>query len=198
MNPFALFVSNSWDAIERLGPYCLGFWVPDKDSAAMWEALVDGTTDVIGTDHAPHTREEKERGWTDMYATPGGMPIVQHYLSLLLNEVNAGRLTLERIVALCARRPAQLVGLYPRKGTIAVGSDADLVVVDLERVETITAASSLYKCGWTPLEGRTVRGVPVMTLLRGRVIVDDGKILAEAGSGKLQLVEPAAAAALAV
>ena len=193
VNPFALFVTNSWDAVERLGPYCLGFWVPDEDGAAIWEALIDGTADVIGTDHAPHTREEKERGWTDMFATPGGMPIVQHYLSLLLNDVNTGRLTLSRVVELCATRPAKLVGLYPRKGAIAVGADADLVVLDLERVETITAANSLYKCGWTPLEGRRVQGVPVMTLLRGRVIAEDGKIQAEPGSGRLQLVEPAPA-----
>ena len=198
LNPFALFVTNSWDAVERLGPFCLGFWVPDEDSAAIWEALVDGTADVIGTDHAPHTREEKERGWTDMFATPGGMPIVQHYLPLLLNEVNAGRLTLVRVVELCATRPAKLVGLYPRKGAIAVGADADLVVLDLDRVETISAATSLYKCGWTPLEGRQVKGVPVMTLLRGRVIVENGKILVEPGSGRLQLVEPVPALAHSV
>jgi dihydroorotase len=191
LNPFALFVTNSWDAVERLGPFCLGFWVPEKDSAAIWEALVDGTADVIGTDHAPHTREEKERGWTDMFATPGGMPIVQHYLSLLLNEVTAGKLRLERVVELCATRPAQLVGLYPRKGAIAVGADADLVVVDLQRTETISAATSYYKCGWTPLEGRTIRGVPVMTIRRGEVIVDNGHILAKPGSGRLQRVHAA-------
>jgi dihydroorotase len=195
LNPFALFVTNSWDAVERLGPFCLGFWVPDEDSAAIWEAMIDGTADVIGTDHAPHTREEKERGWTDMFATPGGMPIVQHYLPLLLNEVNAGRVSLERVVELCATRPAKLVGLYPRKGAIAIGADADLVVLDLERVETISAANSLYKCGWTPLEGRQVKGVPVLTLLRGRVIVDDGRVQAEPGTGRLQLVAPAPALA---
>jgi dihydroorotase-like cyclic amidohydrolase len=120
LNPFALLVTNSWDAVERLGPYCLGFWVPDEDSAALWEALIDGAADVIGTDHAPHTRAEEGHGWTDMFATP----IVQHYLSLLLNEVNAGTVSLERVVDLCARRRAQLVGPYPRKGAIAAGADA--------------------------------------------------------------------------
>lgn len=195
-NPFALFVTNTWDAVERLGPFCLGIWIPDHHAAASWEEVVNGTVDVIGTDHAPHTREEKEVGWTDMYAAPGGMPMVQHYLSLFLTEVNAGRIPLERVVDLCSTRPARLAGLYPRKGCLAPGSDADLVVLDLDRRETITAASSLYKCGWTPLEGREVRGVPVMTILRGQVIAEDGKVSAEAGSGRFQLPVAASPAVL--
>ena len=74
LNPFSLFLSNSWENIERLGPYSLGMWVPDKHAAAVWEALTDGTADVIATDHSPHTKEEKEVGWKNMYATPGGSP----------------------------------------------------------------------------------------------------------------------------
>lgn len=195
LNPFALFVTNTWEAVERLGPYCLGFWIPERDARAIWEALIDGTADVIGTDHAPHTREEKEIGWTDMFAAPGGMPIIEHYLSLLLTEVNAGRVSLERVVELCCTNPARLVGFYPRKGVIAPGADADLVVLDLQRRETITAARSHYKCGWTPLEGREVQGVPVMTILRGRVIAEHGVVTAEPGYGRFQLpigtVQPA-------
>jgi dihydroorotase-like cyclic amidohydrolase len=162
-------------------------WVPDKDGVAMWEGLLDGTVDTIGTDHAPHTREEKEIGWTDMYASPGGMPIVEHFLSLFLTEVNAGRLTLERLVEVCASNPARLAGFYPRKGAIAVGADADLVVLDMERRHTITAANSHYKCGWTPLEGREVHGLPVLTMLRGCVIAQDGEVLVEPGYGRFQL-----------
>src|SRR4051794_10235733 len=187
VNPFHLFVVNQWENVERFGPYCLGMWVPEHHAAAIWEAIADGTADVVGSDHTPHTREEKEPGWEDMFATPGGSPTVQHYLSLLLTAVNEGRLSLERLVALCATNPSKLVGYYPRKGVIAPGADADLVVVDLERRETITAASSYYKCGWTVLEGREVRGVPVLTILRGRVIAEEGKVLAEPGSGRFQL-----------
>ncbi len=186
-NPFALFVTNTWDAIERLGPYCLGIWIPDRDAAVTWDEVANGTIDVIGTDHAPHTREEKEIGWKDMFAAPGGMPMVQHYLPLFLTEARAGRISLERIVDLCSTRPAQLVGLYPRKGCIAPGSDADLVVLDLDKRETITAARSYYKCGWTPLEGREVHGLPVMTILRGRVIAENGEVTAAPGSGRFQL-----------
>jgi dihydroorotase-like cyclic amidohydrolase len=184
VNPGPLLVSSSWETVERLGPYCLGMWVPDDHAAALLEATRDGTIDVVGTDHAPHTREEKERGWTDMYAAPGGAPMLQHYLSLLLTEVAAGRLSLERVVELCAAAPARLANLYPRKGAIAEGSDADLVLVDLARRETISAANIHSKCGWTNLEGRAVRGVPVMTILRGRVIAEDGVVTAEPGSGE--------------
>lgn len=184
VNPFALFVTNTWEAVERLGPYGLGFWIPDRDAAAIWDAVRGEGADIMGSDHAPHTREEKEVGWTDMYAAPGGMPIIEHVLPLLLTEVNAGRLSLERVIALCATNPARLAGFYPRKGVIAVGADADLVVLDLARQHTITAANSHYKCGWTPLEGRQVRGLPRLTILRGRVIVDDGEVLAEPGSGR--------------
>lgn len=184
VNPHALFVANSWANIERLGPYALHMWVPDDHAAALWQATIDGLIDVVGSDHAPHTREEKETGWTDMFATPGGSPSLQHFLSLFLTEVAAGRISLERVVKLCSSGPARLVDLYPRKGAIAPGSDADLVVLDLGREAVITASTGFYsKCGWTNLEGRTVTGVPVMTVLRGRVIAEEGIVMAEPGSG---------------
>jgi dihydroorotase (multifunctional complex type) len=190
VNPHSLFVANAWANIERLGPYALHMWVPDHHADALWAAVApdDGVIDVVGSDHAPHTREEKERGWTDMYAAPGGSPSLQHVLSLFLTAAHEGRLSLDRVVELCAAAPARLVNLYPRKGAIAPGSDADFVVVDLEREATISAASTTTpfysKCGWTNLEGRTVKGVPVMTILRGRVIADDGVVTAEPGTGR--------------
>jgi dihydroorotase-like cyclic amidohydrolase len=197
VNPHALFVANSWANVERWGPYALHMWVPDDHAAALWHetAAADGVIDVVGTDHAPHTREEKERGWVDMYATPGGSPSIQHYLSLLLTEVAAGRITLERVVDLCAAAPARLVNLYPRKGAIAEGSDADLVLVDLGRRSTISAATGHSKCGWTNLEGREVTGVPVMTILRGRVVADEGEVLVEPGFGR-PVTTPRSVAAL--
>ena len=118
-----------------------------------------------------------------MYAAPGGSPMIQHYLSLLLSEVNAGRLRLERVIELCTSAPAKLVNLYPRKGAIAPGSDADLVVVDLARDAVISAATSYHKCGWTNLEGRAVTGMPIMTILRGQVIAEEGDVHARPGTG---------------
>jgi dihydroorotase len=184
LNPFSLFVTNTWEAIEQLGPYCLGMWVPEAHAAAAWEALVDGSADVIATDHSPHTREEKEVGWTDMYAAPGGSPMIQHYLALLLDAVNAKRLTLERVIEMCAANPARLAGLYPPKGIIAPGADADLVVLDMDRDWVVRAADSYYKCGWTPLEGRRLHGAPTLTIRRGAVIARDGEVLAGPGSGR--------------
>jgi dihydroorotase-like cyclic amidohydrolase len=179
-----MFLSNSWDTVERLGPYSLGMWVPDDHAQAVWESVLDGSADVIATDHSPHTKEEKEIGWTNMYACPGGSPTIQHYLSLLLDACSRGQLSVERVVELCSTNPAKLVGLYPRKGAIAARADADLVIVDLDRTATISAATSHYKSGWTPFEGRQVTGVPVTTIQRGRVLMDEERILAEPGDGQ--------------
>jgi dihydroorotase len=184
-NPFAMFVTNDWANIEKKGPYALGFWVPEEDNPAMWGAVVDGTIDVIGSDHGPHTKEEKEVGWTDMYTAPGGSPMIEQYLRLMLTEVNKGRLTLERVVEMCSSNPAKLTGYYGKKGAIQVGADADLVVLDMEHEETLHASHSHYRCGWMPSEDFETKGRPVKTILRGRVIMEDGNVTAEKGSGQL-------------
>jgi dihydroorotase len=184
-NPFALFVTNDWANIEKKGPYALGFWVPEEDNPSMWDAVVNGTIDVIGSDHGPHTKEEKEVGWTDMYTAPGGSPMIEQYLRLLLTEVHKGRLTLERVVELCAHAPARLTGYYGRKGAILPGADADLVVLDMDHEEVLHASHSHYMCGWMPSEDFNTKGRPQTTILRGRVIMQDGNVTAEKGSGKL-------------
>jgi dihydroorotase len=184
-NPFALFVTNDWANIEKKGPYALGFWVPEEDNPSMWDAVVDGTIDVIGSDHGPHTKEEKEVGWEDMYTAPGGSPMIEQYLRLMLTEVNKGRLTLERVVELCSAAPARLTGYYGRKGAIQVGADADMVVLDMDHEETLRAEHSHYRCGWMPSEDFETKGRPVMTILRGSVIMQDGNVTAAQGSGRL-------------
>lgn len=184
-NPFAMFVTNDWDKIERHGPFTLGFWVPEEDNPYMWKAVQDGTIDVVGSDHGPHTREEKEVGWTDMYTAPGGSPMIEQYLRLLLTEVNSGRLTLERVVELCCYSPAKLTGYYGRKGAIVPGADADLVVLDMDHEEVLHAEHSHYMCGWMSAEDLPSKGRPQMTVLRGRVIMEDGNVTAEKGSGRL-------------
>jgi dihydroorotase-like cyclic amidohydrolase len=184
-NPFAMFVTNDWSRIEEKGPYALGFWVPESDNPAMWDAVLDGTIDVVGSDHGPHTKEEKEVGWTDMYTAPGGSPMIEQYLRLMLTEVNKGRMSLERVVQLCSQRPAELTGYYGRKGAIAVGADADLVVLDMDHEEVLHAAHSHYRCGWMPSENFHTKGRPVMTFLRGKLIMRDGEVTAERGSGRL-------------
>lgn len=184
-NPFAMFLTNDWDIIEEKGPYCLGFMVPPEDNPAMWEAVVDGTIDVIGSDHGPHTKEEKEVGWTDMYTAPGGQPMIQHYLQLMLNEVHKGTLSLERVVDLCCTAPAKLAGYFPQKGVLSVGSDADIIVVDMDHEEVLKAENTLYLCGWASTEGLSARGKAVITVQRGRVVFENGVVTAETGSGRV-------------
>ena len=184
-NPFAMFVTNDWANIEKKGPYSLGFWVPEEDSPSMWEAIQDGTIDVIGSDHGPHTREEKEVGWTDMYTAPGGSPFIEQYLRLMLTEVNKERLTLERVVEMCCTQPAKLTGYDGMKGAIDVGMDADLVVLDMDHEEVLHADNSHYRCGWMPSEDFNSKGKPVTTILRGRVVMQDGNVTAAQGSGRL-------------
>ena len=184
-NPFALFLSNRWSTIERVGPYALGQWVPDADSVAMWDAVRDGVIDVIGSDHAPHTREEKEPGWKDMYAAPGGAgPFVGHYLALLLDAVHAGHLTMQRLVELCCTGPARLTGTAGQKGSLEPGADADFVIVDRTVTKELSVADVPYKCGWLANEGLVVHGWPMTTVLRGEILADDGRVLAKEGSGR--------------
>lgn len=184
-NPFALFLTNDWEKIEKRGPFTLGFWVPEQDNPSMWDAVIDGGIDVIGSDHGPHTREEKEVGWEDMYTAPGGSPMIEQYLRLMLTEVNNGRLTLERVVELCSQEPAKLAGYEGRKGAIAVGADADLVVLDMDHEEVLHASHSHYRCGWMSAEDLPSKGRPRMTILRGNVIMEDGNVTAAQGSGRL-------------
>lgn len=185
VNPWALWLGNDWQNIERLGSYALSYYVPPHHAEATWKAVLDGTVDVIATDHAPHLKEEKEPGWTDGWKAHTGTPSAQEYLSLLLTDVSEGKISLARAVELVSLRPAKLFGLYPRKGAIRVGSDADIVAVDLKAERTITNEAVLSKCGWTPYAGRRVRGLPVHTLVRGQFVFENGKVAGQPGYGRL-------------
>lgn len=145
--------------------------------AALWRALDQGVVDVIGSDHAPHTRAEKEKTYP---ASPSGMPGVQTLLPLMLDHVHAGRLSLTRLVDLVCHGPARIYGIA-RKGRLSVGCDADLTLVDLERRTTLTHAAMASRCGWTPFDGMTVTGFPVMTVLRGRVAMREGELVGDPG-----------------
>jgi len=183
VNPWALFL-GSWENVEKLGPYCLGFWVPEHHVETLWKGIDDGTVDLIGTDHAPHTKEEKDVGWKDMWKSPGGEPQIQDYLKLFLTAVNEGKLTLDKLVRITSYNPARIFGVLPRKGVIQVGSDADLVIVDMNKEETITNETTYTRVGWTPYHGRKVKGVPVYTIVRGKVVMQDGKVVGKPGDGE--------------
>jgi dihydroorotase len=138
----------------------------------------DGLIDVIGSDHAPHTREEKEKTYPD---SPSGMPGVQTLVTILLDHVNAGRLSLERLVDLTSAGAARIFGIAG-KGRIARGYDGDFTIVDVNAKRRIENSWIASKCGWTPFDGMTTTGWPVATIIRGQTIMRDGA-LAESGQG---------------
>ena len=142
------------------------------DNRRLWAALLDGRIQVIATDHAPHTLEEKRRPYP---ASPSGMPIVENSLALMLNEVNRGRCTLEQVVRWMCDAPARVWDIVG-KGRIAVGYDADLVLVDLKRRHTIRNAEQLTKCGWSAWDGEELTGLPVRTWVRGREVFRDCRV----------------------
>jgi dihydroorotase len=164
------------DCYERLGTFAQ-MNPPVRDGAhraGIWRGLEQGVVDVLGSDHAPHTREEKAKPYP---ASPSGMTGVQTLVPLMLDHVNAGRLTLARLVDLTSAGPARLFGIA-RKGRIAAGYDADLTVVDLQRRQTITNAWIASRAGWTPYDGVTVTGWPVGTFVRGVRTMWEGELTA--------------------
>jgi dihydroorotase len=140
---------------------------------ALWQAVRDGIVDCIGSDHAPHTREEKAKPYPQ---SPSGMPGVQTLLPLMLDHMNAGRLTLERLVDLTSAGPARIYNVAA-KGRIAVGYDADLTIVDLGAKRTIETKAMASKCGWTPFDGMNVTGWPIATVVRGQVAMREGELI---------------------
>jgi len=161
---------------------------PVRDAAhlaGIWTGLTNGVVDVLGSDHAPHTREEKAKTYP---ASPSGMTGVQTLVPIMLDHVNAGRLTLLRFVDLTSAGPARLFGIA-RKGRIAVGYDADVTVIDLKRRETITDKWVASRAGWTPYDGVKVTGWPVGTIIRGRKVMWDGDLTTAAQGERVRFLE---------
>lgn len=196
VNHWAPFLST-WNDVETLGPYALSYWVPDDNRAAVWEGMRDGTIDMCASDHAPHTREEKEVGWTKMWSSHTGTPGIQYFYELMLDAVNKGHLDLERTVDMVAHNPAAKFDLAGVKGSIQVGADADIVIANMNSEWTITDADVLSKIGWTPYNGRTISARIERTLVRGTDVYADGKVVGEPGYGKLAVARAHTAALLA-
>ena len=175
------------DCYERLGSY-VQMNPPVRDErhrAAIWSALSEGVVDVLGSDHAPHTRAEKDVAYPQSHS---GMTGVQTLLPVMLDHVNAGRLSLERLVDLTAHGPQRIFNIVG-KGRIAVGYDADFSIVDLKRREKITNAWIKSRCGWTPYDGVTVTGWAVGTIVRGRRAMWEGEIARQADGEPVRFLE---------
>jgi dihydroorotase len=159
------------ECYERLGTYAQ-MNPPIRDEShrqALWAAVREGVIDVIGSDHAPHTREEKDKVYPD---TPSGMPGVQTLATILLDHVNKGNLTLERFIDLTSAGAQRIFGIAG-KGRIARGYDADFTIVDLGLTRMIENKWIASTCGWTPFDGMKTKGWPVATILRGNIVMRD-------------------------
>lgn len=166
------------ECYERLGTYAqMNPPVRDKSHQdALWKAVESGVVDVLGSDHAPHTRAEKDKPYPQ---SPSGMTGVQTLVPIMLDHVNNGRLSLARFVDLVSAGPQRLFNIVG-KGRIAVGYDADFTIVDLKATRTIENKWIQSKCGWTPYDGKKVMGWPVATIIRGNIAMRDDEILGAA------------------
>jgi dihydropyrimidinase len=163
-----------------------------EDQAALWDALRTGDIQAIGSDNCSWTVEQKAVGADDFRKVPYGVPGLETEMRVVYSEgVSRGRISLETFVAAFATNPARIFGLYPRKGTIAVGSDADLVLFDPAKTERIDARRLHSRAGYDPFEGFEITGVPVLTLARGEVVARDGRLLGRPGRGQHLLRERA-------
>jgi dihydroorotase len=148
----------------------------------LWQALLDGTVDMIATDHAPHSVEEKTR--ENIWQCDCGFPGVETQMPIMLTEVNKGRASINQYVRWSAANPAKAWGLYGRKGVIQAGAEADIVLVDMNVEQHIDQGSLFSKSKISPWHGRRISAKPVLTMVRGRVVMQDGEIVAKAGTGR--------------
>lgn len=168
-------LSQTDEAYDRLGGYAV-MNPPIRDQRHMdaaWEAVRNGTVDTVGSDHAPHSRAAKERPWP---GTAAGLTGVQTLAPLMIDHVNAGRLSLLRLVDLMCAGPARVYGVTG-KGRLAAGYDADFTIVDMKKTRTIEESWIVSPCGWTPFAGQKVTGWPVMVVLRGGLAMREDEVL---------------------
>jgi len=157
-----------------------------RDVETLWQGLRDGSIDILASDHAPYAPPEKLEGYDDIWKSQSGAPQLETTLPLMLTKINEGCLSIQRLVEVMAENPAKIFGVYPRKGSMQVGSDADFTIVDMNKEEIIDPSTMYSKArDLTPYSGWKVKGVPVMTVVRGVVVMDEGEIVGEIGYGKI-------------
>ena len=155
-----------------------------ETASQMWIELGMGNVNILSTDHCPFPKDEKAAGIEDIWKAPYGIPGIETTVRLMLNGVNKGMVSLERVVQGLCETPARLYGLYPRKGCLLPGSDADILLVDMGVRERLSNEQIVSKCGWTPFDGMEVQGKVAMTLLRGAVVAENGQPVGDPGYGQ--------------
>jgi dihydropyrimidinase len=156
----------------------------EADNEYLWESLENGTVQVVSTDHCAFTRKQKARWRRDFRKIPCGLPGVETLLPLLFTEgFLGGRISSATMVQVLCSNPARLFGLYPRKGTVNIGSDADLLIIDPAATRRITPARLHMNCDFSPYQGRDLYGFPTVTILRGKIIQRQGRFTGRQGDG---------------
>ena len=181
------YLALSEDDMERLGPY-MKFAPPARsktETEQLWQQLADGKIDTLGSDDGAHEKENKERGWKNIWEAGNGAIGIETMLPVMLSEgVNKNRISLQRLISLVSENPARIFGIYPQKGVIQVGSDADLVIVDMAKEHVIEAEKLHTKQKHTPYDGLKVKGMPVLTMVRGEVVMENGQVMGKPGYGR--------------
>ncbi len=174
--------------VERRGP-----WVkcspPLRDKGRVLKLrkqLASGVIDTVGSDHSPFCKVDVKKSESNMWKAEAGMPTLETGTPLLLNGASEGWISLNRIVACACEMPAKVYGLYPKKGTILVGADANLVMVDMHRRWKVKDEKLKMKSGWSPYNGRVLKGTPILTMVRGEPVMEDREIVGKAGYGQFQ------------
>jgi len=174
------------DDLKQNGPFNK-FTPPPRDQRSvdgMWQVLSRGLLDMVNTDHCPFPKEEKEAGLTDIWKAPFGIPGIETTTRVLLDGVARGLIDIRQIARVRAENPAALYGLDHCKGHLLPGYDADVVMVDLEPDEILRNEDVVSKCKWTPFAGRRIKGDVVMTMVRGKIVMEAGRVSQEPGWGK--------------
>ena len=176
------------DDLVRLGPYgvCAPALRERELVERLWSYVLDGTADCLISDHSAYTLAEKEGGWEDIFDALLGCQVIQETVPVVLDEAYHRRgMQLDAFARFASTTPARIAGLYPRKGTLLPGSDADIAIFDLDSEWVVDARSQQFsKNPWSPFDGRALRARVVRTLVRGETVYADGEIVAEPGSGR--------------
>ncbi|MCB6202542.1 dihydroorotase [Extibacter muris] len=180
------YLTFTVDDMDTLGA-ALKFSPPmhdEQNREELWNLVDKGYVNTISSDHCPFSSEEKFADEDDIWKTPNGIPGVQAIAPVLLNGVNEGRITLEKVVELTSYNASRLYGLYPKKGILQPGSDADFTLVDMDMEKVFCKEDNKSKCPWSPYYGRTFKGWPVMTVCRGEIIYKNGEVVGRQGYGE--------------
>jgi allantoinase len=182
--PHYLFLSN--EDYEQVGPAMKVYPVVKykKDQDALWKGISEGILTVVCSDHAPHTEKEKDG---DLWSIPAGMCGVESLVPLMLNAVNDGKLTLQKLVEVLSENPAKHFNIYPQKGSLQIGTDADFTIVDMNKKDVIRREALHSKSKVTAFDGFKVTGMPVATIVRGKTVMKNGEVM---GAPSGQLVVP--------